>query len=357
MLLTQGTPARQAGDVQGVALSRIFRGLALAERLEGVGRQFDSAEALATAATLRECIAPENIVIGRDLDDVKGQLFDSIISLHKCRSRFCPFCSELWPRRDQRRARSAISSVRLRSGERWHFVTLTGPTVENARLIETLVVFRHAWSLLRKRQAWRDSARGGVTSYEWTSGRIGFHTHVHLLVYGQLSCDSLCHEWTVCIEKAWRERGRNLQINTEDGNTKIEVKTISEEEVMRCANYLCKAVVWEAISDAHLIEIVEVRRWPRLFEVFGEARKRVLLVNRNLSDGNQAVLKARRKPRASQKLSEVIDAESWQRIVKENRERRMNYFTQRYPNATFETLETDETGGGPPFSPSAESGF
>jgi hypothetical protein len=344
MLLAHDQPASQAGNVQNAALLRALDGLEIATRLEEIGRLFDSKDAQAAAEMVRECVSPENIVIAYDLHNANGEKFDGIIALNKCRLRFCPFCSELLPRRDRRRARLAVSSVRLRDGEHWQFITLTAPKIKDAGLFIALQVFRRAWSLLRKRRWWKENVRGGIKNHEWTTNEgAGYNAHLHLLVFGRLKFGGLDYEWTECIKKAWSEHGYEIEINTSDALAEVKRDTVSEGDRVKCVNYIFKAAAWDSVPDAHLVEIVELRRWPRLFEVFGDARKAsVILDTSNLSDGKRTLPKAHRISRATYKLSDTVDYKAWLEIVRKSRDKRREFLEQKYPNATFDMLKFAE---------------
>ena len=45
-----------------------------------------------------------------------------------------------------------------------------------------------------------------------------------------------------------------------------------DDAIKEVCKYVTKSESWLDIPDSHLVEIAEVRRWPRLFEVLGAAR-------------------------------------------------------------------------------------
>jgi hypothetical protein len=173
-------------------------------------------------------------------------------------------------------------------GEHWRFITLTSPTVRGASLLEGMKVYQRAWSLLRKRQWWRSYVRGGVKGVEWTEGETGdgYHVHMHLLVCGRwIERERLRDEWTECISEAWRECGHELQFNTRTNAAIVDVRlvrnkrghntraTVSLEHALQeVCKYVCKGEAWDSVPDTHLVEVAEVERWPRLFELFGATR-------------------------------------------------------------------------------------
>jgi hypothetical protein len=154
--------------------------------------------------------------------------------------------------------------------------------------VDVARVFQRAWTLLRKRQWWCETVRAGVKGVEWTEGASGdgHHVHMHLLVASRhVDRVSLRDEWTLCIEKAWLERGVELVFNTYTNAAVVDVRLVRarggvaattavtlEHALQEVCKYVTKSDTWDALPDAHLLEAATVERWPRLFEVFGACR-------------------------------------------------------------------------------------
>ncbi len=278
-------------DVAGVARYRSQRGQCLADRLYEVALACGSHRAMASAEMMRQCSHPSNVWVGTDLHRDDGECFNGVGTLWACGARLCPSCAAALRRRSRRRARAAVEAVRLYVGEHWRFITFTSPTVAGVSLLLAMKVYQRAWSLLRKRKVWRDAVRAGVKGVEFTEGEsgVGYHVHLHVLVASKYIEHHLLRDaWTECITEAWRERGVELEFNTRTNAAVVDIRFVRDyghsaprnaETVMlrnallEVSKYVCKGEVWDAVPDEHLVEVAEVKRWPRLFELFGAARR------------------------------------------------------------------------------------
>jgi hypothetical protein len=274
-----------------------------------------------------------------------------------------------------------VEAVRLYVGEHWRFITLTSPTVAGVSLLVVMLVYQRAWSLLRKRKVWRDAVRAGVKGTEWTEGElgIGYHVHMHLLIAGRhIEHHELRDAWTECIEQAWRERGVELQFNTRTNAAVVDIKFIRDyghsaprnahteslnNALLEVSKYVCKGEAWDAVPDEHLVEVAEVERWPRLFEVFGAARTvkepsveadqpglAPSLDTKNLSDGGSVLdgvvellpSSSGRAARALLALCGVVSRELWLRMLNMRVERTRAYrrmlLINKYPYASIGLL-------------------
>ncbi len=263
-------------------------------------------------------------------------------------------------------------------------MTLTMPTVAGASLLETMNVIGRAWSLLRKRKFWRETVRAGIKGCEFTVTDNGYHTHIHLLVVSRwLAHAGLRSEWSHCVRAAWHERGRAVTFDTHHGEAIVDVRlakqrgassvTVSTEgALLEVCKYVTKSESWDAVPDAHLVEIAEVARWPRLFEVFGEMRASdqtgdqtgdecaaVTSLDttgisdgstRYLSDGSQLPLvfdaptlaASRARPPTLRAMMQTLDRSAWLKLLShkfaDRRAHRIAALTVRYQFATFTTL-------------------
>ncbi len=368
-----------ARGVDGVARYRCARGEAIARRLTIAAHACGSSVALGVADMIRECSSPSNVWTATDLHNADGEAFDGVGTLASCGSRLCLSCAAALCRRSRRRARVGLAGFSLRSGELFRFITLTMPTVPDASLIDTLRVIQRAWSLLRKRKFWLTCVRGGIKGVEFTVTANGYHTHIHLLVASKwIKHATLRSEWTHCLRAAWREHGLDIVFDTPSGEAIVDVRLIRakhrgssvavsiESALEEVTKYVTKTESWDALPDAHLVEIAEVKRWQRLFEMFGDMRARVgaekvaqperataSVHAINLSDGDQLRIPYPEQPIKHRSASAptlrtlmvTLDRPAWLKILaarfSERREHRRTSLRQLYPYARFATLSGD----------------
>jgi hypothetical protein len=375
MTAVHALPHQAERNVAGLASYRSRRGAEIAARLASAARSCGSSVALAVSDKVSECSRPENIWTAVDLHRADGELFDGTGSFAACGSRLCPSCSADLRRRSRRRARAGLASVTLQPGEDFRFVTLTMPTVEGAPLVETIAVVQRAWSLLRKRQFWLSAVRAGIKGVEFTVTAHGYHTHVHFLTVARwIAHAGLRAEWTLCVSKAWAERGRSVTFNTPTGEAVVDVRLVRnrrgssskvvsiEAALQEVSKYVTKSESWDAVPDEHLVAIAEVRRWARLFEVFGDMRRAVSedeparagaavasLDTPYLSDGSPHEPEPGVRAHTLIDVALSVDRLTWLAILSrrfaERRAYRRAALADRYPFAVFKSLAGEVTHG------------
>jgi hypothetical protein len=259
----------------------------------------------------------------------------------------CPHCIKHLQRKAQRRlvdVRGAFWQCNSpEAGKFERFITLTGPTLQGVSLEDSNKVYNRAFALLADTAFWSSRVQAGAKHVEFTVNPHGYHTHVHLLIYGSyLERDSeqenksvkwraeraaraeergirlvtslpalgnLQDEWTRCITQAAQEFGRTIEWNasaaheawyscfplnggevievqpTTAAKANVDVRIVREKgrategeiglpsAVKELTKYITKAGSWSEVSDEQLVEIAEVRRWPRCFELLGEWRR------------------------------------------------------------------------------------
>jgi hypothetical protein len=256
-------------------------------RLEASAIAEEDAEALATADMISESARPQNIWYGEDLHNADGELFEGYGSLNFASSRLDPFYTANSSRRARRRVKDSLARVRPQSGERLRMVTLTMPTIE-AGFQKTMAVFDDARALLRKRQWFKDTFRGGVFGEEFTIGEAGDHYHVHCHVVAWSKWVvwlKLGVEWSACLQASAVKNKVEMVFTTEHGRAVVDVRlvtskrrgkgTISEDDAIKeVAKYITKGSTYEELSPAQLIEVERTLRGRRMVETFGEANKR-----------------------------------------------------------------------------------
>src|SRR2546427_940373 len=114
------------------------------------------------------------------------------------------------------------------------------------------------------------------------------------------------------------------------------------------------------ISDEHLLEVAEVRRWPRLFEVIGNCRSEVSvkatelleeeasdglgasLDTKNLSDGGNRVVRWLEDPRGWRERLEAMGYADWEVDFYDRlqmiRRLRKEHLAEKFPHALFQDL-------------------
>lgn len=197
------------------------------------------------------CADRDNVWVA-ELNDSEGSSFDAYGRKSSCGSRLCPHGLKELQRRSQRRlvvARDAFWKHNEREpGKAERFVTLTGPTLQGVSLEDSNRIFNRAFELLSDRAFWAARVCAGAKHVEFTVNERGFHTHIHLLVYGDyLERDTqqeeksrawrserlarlasrnlhvvkdnlpplgnLQDEWTMCLTLAVAEYGRQIEWN------------------------------------------------------------------------------------------------------------------------------------------------
>jgi hypothetical protein len=117
----------------------------------------------------------------------------------------CSHCIKLLQRKAQRRlvaARDAFwKSHQREAGKFERFVTLTGPTLQGVCLEDSNKIYNRAFELLADSSFWSNRVTAGAKHVEFTVNSRGYHTHIHVLVYGSyLERDAVEEEKS----RAWR---------------------------------------------------------------------------------------------------------------------------------------------------------
>jgi hypothetical protein len=260
-----------------VAESRISFGNSSALSLRLAIRQHDPHNEILLGLyhRLQACAFRQNHWIGEDLHNAEtGELYEGNGNFWGCGSRLCPSCVAKLSRRSRKQLRLALEEQKLNVGENYQFITLTMPN-PGLPLLQTRAIMDRAWSLFRKRDFFKEKIRGGSKSEEFTVTENGYHYHFHLLcVCRFLSYDRLRQEWTDCLIKAFDKYNQTCEIQTSDGLAMVKVERVSgkrniENAVLEVCKYITKNDSWEKIPPSDLIEIASIKRFPRMFELFG----------------------------------------------------------------------------------------
>jgi hypothetical protein len=361
-------------------------GMSIGAHLEVSAIAMEDAEALAVADMILESARPQNIWHGEDLHNVDGEVFEGYGSLNFASSRLEPSYMAMSSRRARRRVKDSLARVRPQSGEHLRMVTLTMPETE-AGFEKAMTVFDDARALLRKRQWFKDTFRGGVFGEEFTVGEAGdhYHVHCHVVAWSKwVVWSKLGDEWSACLQASAAKNQVEMMFATEHGRAVVDVRlvtskrrgkgTISEDDAIKeVAKYITKGNTYEELSPAQLIEVERTLRGRRMVETFGEANKRKgksvevasveqvtsleerkdgnkspYLDTQNTIDGCSTLAKANKSRSESLRVvgARMISKgkrELWLEMLRfiyaERREWRKRQLAIRYPAATFRGLD------------------
>lgn len=257
-----------------------------------------SAELTALAGRIHLCNHKSNIfMVENAYTNRDGTSSPSVGRFWRCNSKLCSSCLARQSRRSRKQLRDALAVQQLKKHERYYFVTFTIPN-PSLTLLQTRYLVNRAWSLFRKRSLCVSLIRGGVKSEEFTVTPNGFHYHLHCIFLAKyVNFQRLREDWTACVAKVFGEEQLPFQVNTSDGLLNVVIKTIlpTERAVMEVCKYVTKFDSWQKIPQADLIELALIRKWNRMFELFGCFAKRETIAegdvqpivhNESLSDGS-----------------------------------------------------------------------
>ncbi len=237
----------------------------------------------------------------------------------------------------------------------------------NLSCIETLNLLRRAWELFRKLDFTKNYFSGFVKSTEFTvRNDKTYHAHLHLLAVSVFIPEKLIKKyWLNCVRTAFNESGVKFKANAVVVNLK-KVDSI-DAALNEICKYLTKSESWSAVPKAHLLEVANVARFPRMFEMTGRLKKTAqrikaqklfekqlraetknaentgadYLDKNDVTDGNTSKVSAKRR-------------EHWRDLVKKNglawyvkeleaqvtetMRVRQEILTKKYPLATFKDL-------------------
>jgi hypothetical protein len=242
--------------------------------------------ALALAERMRQCSLKTNHHLAKDLTDASGECFDGFGNLWGCGSKLCHSCMTRAESGNRKQARQVLENTklvrreyfcylkqkRITELEQYRFITLTMPKVKLS-CINTLNVLRRSWELFRKLDFTKNYFNGFVKSTEFTVRPDDrYHAHLHLLAVSVFIPEKLIKKyWGQCVKTAFAEFGVKFQAKSVVVNLqKVDSIDAALNEVCK---YITKSESWEQIPKAHLLEIANVRRFPRMFELTGRLKK------------------------------------------------------------------------------------
>jgi hypothetical protein len=302
-LKTKSNPQSER-DVVSLACYRSRRGVEIADRIERAGDRAH-ARALAVADKLRHCSSCENVWYAEDIQNSIGELYEATGTRYACDERLCPACLAKRSRIARGKARAGIMRAGRRKGEIPYFITLTIPkmTASESGLLESIQLLLLAWRLFTKRDFFSEHVRAGVKGVEFTIGdreRLerearewltdvdGWHPHIHFIAIAPrwIKAADLRAAWTDCYLSACGSLGFSPTINTKDGFLNCHLRFVAEHRkkrtrgtipldaaIIEACKYITKFESWLTIPESELLDIANIKRWPRMFELIGECRQ------------------------------------------------------------------------------------
>jgi hypothetical protein len=276
-----------------VADYRSERGEAVAALLEKYCAADNNEVVKGYAERLRACADKNNFYLGDDFVDMKtGELFSGFGTLFGCGLKLCQSCTARSAARNRATALRVVENTELiktkhycyrtdsyiDEQERYRFITLTMPMIF-ASFKTTLKIQKRAWDLFRKLKIVKTYFRAIIKSIEFTVRENGtYHDHIHLLAISFFLPDELLKQaWTDCVRTAFEEFG--IQFVAEQANANYKLVRNPAHMVKEVCKYITKTTTWEEIPPDQLIEIAEIERWDRMFELSGRFRQTIQMLN------------------------------------------------------------------------------
>lgn len=234
----------------------------------------DAPMLIAKTGRIRLCNSRDNLWRGKAMINFEtGELYDGSGRFWYCNSRLCPCCASRSARGHRKLVREALK-LPLLVGQYRKFVTFTIPN-HGRSLHESRRIVNYAWSLMRKRAWWKRTIKGGCKSEEFTLTRTGIHYHVHsILISKYILFEILRSEWTKAYMKAAERFGLPISVATADSLLIVNVRNISNRD--QAANEVCKYITksdsWKKLNPTDLLDVLRLKRFPRVFEMFGTWR-------------------------------------------------------------------------------------
>ncbi len=237
---------------------------------------------------LEKCNQNENLWVAEDLHTAEGECFNGRESLFSCGSRFCSQCVSRPSRRNAKIANYILDKLKHRN---LRFIVLTMPddALSHLSLLQQREVLYHAnrW-LTTKSKWWKDNVDGVIRNDEFTAKlhrKNLYHLHSNLLAVFKTSLIPSHLKLKQEIAKGLKVAFNYLDIEwhcpTENGlpnvyikrivaNVKDGEKEISREKVIaELCKYATKPQDWDDVRIEDIEQIVELERFPRMFEVLG----------------------------------------------------------------------------------------
>ncbi|HEY0428707.1 MAG TPA: protein rep [Pyrinomonadaceae bacterium] len=260
---------QKSKNLDGESISRVLRFSSDSRLVQGLSDR------------IWACCQYNNLFTADDLHTEDGELYEGRGQLWACNSRLCPVCTGRLAKRNRKIARYVIDreNTKLLVGEDWYFITLTMPDLSlvDLSLMDCRKVINTAWRKFSRSKWFKYISRGGMKDEEFTVGdHQQYHYHLHLLAICRSRIQSnnfheIRYEWTRALEFSFRKHNIKFQCNTSDGLAVSNVQKVwnKERAILELCKYITKTTDWAKIPQAQLAEIATVKRFPRMFEVYG----------------------------------------------------------------------------------------
>jgi hypothetical protein len=271
----------------------------------------DDSEAVFYGLQLAECVADENLFVGFGMTNKDGEVFTGRGNLVGTSSRLDRFYLQKQARLGRKDIARYLSKVKLQTGEKWRFLTLTMPKLKGHRFALVMKVYDDAFKKLRDSAYWKKKVRAGTKSKEftlgnewqrerrpWTLDEDGFHVHAHLIVAskwlenrkvnettGEKYHRELAENWKKALVKSANKNRVILEFNTDDGLPIVDVRLIKDkatnsgeisltDAIAETAKYITKPTSMEHLPIDQIMEITNYLKGKRMIEPLGEANER-----------------------------------------------------------------------------------
>jgi hypothetical protein len=243
--------------------------------------------ALAYAERLQACSDRYNFYMCNDFVDYEtGETFFGFGNLLGCGLKFCPNCTGRAAARNRKISLRVLDNTELQNREHFcfitggyiveqeqhRFVTLTMPKIFKS-LRATSKIKKRAWDLFRKLKFTKTYFPAIIKTAEFTvrTDRT-YHYHLHLLAISYFVPEALIKEaWTSCVRTAFEEFG--VEFEATQANVNLKLIYDLHGAVKEVCKYITKSDSWEKIPAEHMLEMTEVKRWDRMFEISGRFRQ------------------------------------------------------------------------------------
>lgn len=302
----------------------------------------------AAFAALLAFAADESNQVSGVLDDGHGGTFHAGAALWKPSLRLDPNWMETVRRRARTRAHEAMRRLMdgLTMDEKaarqygWKqratlkLLTLTMPHHAATSSVDEVKRLNLALSLLKKRAWWKGLVLGGIKGVEDALDADGPHVHAHLLILSRfMRREDLLSEWRACLEVAtWKTYGFGL---AEDCPLIVDIRQVrrkgtkpgaaaigwedalneTTKYVTKPADFLKRDDQGRRVSREVLLDICEVRRWPRMFELLGRCREALKASTRHgWARAAQAALDSIHRAYSTGELPKLPKEVGWEQV-------------------------------------------
>lgn len=227
-------------------------------------------------------------------------------ALYKPSLRLDPNYAESMRRRTRKEARTRVKGMEaelppeqrwaMDSGKNWRLgwklLTLTFPHPAGMKTVQQLKVFNGAFRRLTKMDLWQ-RVWGGVKGVEDKLTAQSAHVHGHLLLLMKFTPRPVIRQaWKDALDAQVESMGLEPLEWKGDGLPSVDIRQVKENPGKRpeavsweialdeVSKYITKTtdllqphpVTGAKVSAETLLELCDVRRWPRMFELLGKAR-------------------------------------------------------------------------------------